>query len=296
MIVHFAGLGSMGLGMAASLARAGHEVHGLDPRAARVDLLRDAGGHALGPDSPEADALVSAVLNADQTRAVLFGEGGLAARLRPGGVILSCATVPPDFAGEMEAEASARGLLYLDAPISGGAAKAAEGRLSIMASGAPEAFEAAAPVLGAMAETVHRLGDRAGAGSAMKAVNQLLAGVHIAAMGEALALAASQGLDLSLVLEVIRVSAGTSWMFENRAPHVIEADYAPRSSVDIWPKDLGIVTAIAEQAGLPLSVTEAALGSFRAASASGLGAEDDAAVTKHVAAKAGVRLPEGRDG
>ena len=295
MIVHFAGLGSMGLGMAASLARAGHEVHGTDPRAPRVDLLRDGGGHELEPASPEADALVSAVLNADQTRAVLFGADGLAARLRLGGVILSCATVPPDFAAEMEAETSARGLLYLDAPISGGAAKAAEGRLSIMASGAPEAFEAAAPVLDAMAETVHRLGDRAGAGSAMKAVNQLLAGVNIAAMGEALAFAASQGLDLARVLEVIRVSAGTSWMFENRAPHVIEADYAPRSSVDIWPKDLGIVTEIAAQTGLPLAVTEAALESFRAASASGLGAEDDAAVTKHIAAKGGVRLPGGGD-
>ena len=293
MMVHFAGLGSMGLGMAASLARAGHEVHGTDPRAARVGLVRDAGGHALGPGSPEAEALVSAVLNADQTRAVLFGEGGLAARLRPGGVILSCATVPPGFAEEMEAEATAHGLLYLDAPISGGAARAAEGRLSIMASGTPAAFDAAAPALDAMAETVHRLGDRAGAGSAMKAVNQLLAGVHIAAMGEALAFAASQGLDLARVVEVIRVSAGTSWMFENRAPHVVEADYTPRSSVDIWPKDLGIVTAIAGEAGLPLSVTEAALEAFRAASAAGLGAEDDAAVTKHIAAKAGIALPGG---
>ncbi len=291
MIVHFAGLGSMGLGMACTLAGAGHGVYGLDLSPERVEELRAAGGHALTEASPEADALVCVVLNADQTRAVLFGEGDRASRLRPGGVILSCATVAPAFAVEMEAEAEKRGLLYLDAPISGGATKAAQGRLSIMASGAPAAFDAAAPLLDAMAETVHRLGDHAGPGSAMKAVNQLLAGTHIAAMAEALAFAASQGLDLARTVEVISASAGTSWMFENRAPHVVDADYAPRSSVDIWPKDLGIVQAIAEKAGLPLPVVSAALSQFRAASAAGLGREDDAALTKHVAGQGGVALP-----
>ena len=293
MIVHFAGLGSMGLGMASSLVRAGHEVHGTDLSPDRTDALREAGGHALSDETPQADGLVCVVLNAEQTRDALFGPDGLASRLKPGGVILSCATVAPAFAVEMGAEASARGLLYIDAPISGGAAKAAEGRLSIMAAGRPDAFEAAAPLLDAMAETVHRLGDHAGPGSAMKAVNQLLAGTHIAAMAEALAFAASQGLDLGRVVEVISASAGTSWMFENRAPHVLAADYAPRSSVDIWPKDLGIVHAIAENAKLPLPVTEAALAQFRAASAAGLGREDDAALTKHVARQGGVALPGG---
>ena len=291
MIVHFAGLGSMGSGMAAALARAGHEVHGADPTPAKVDALARAGGHALAAGAPAAGAVVTCVMNAAQTRDVLFGAGGLAAGLAPGGVIVSCATVPPSFAAEMEAEAAARGLLYLDAPISGGAARAAEGTLSIMASGAPAAFDAAAPVLGAMAASVHRMGDRAGAGSAMKAVNQLLAGIHVAATGEALAFAASQGLDLGRVVGVVAASAGTSWMFENRAPHVVDGDYAPRSKVDIWPKDLGIVTDIAEEAGLPLPLVRTALAQFRAASEAGLGAEDDAALAKHVAAAAGIALP-----
>ncbi len=288
MIVHFAGLGSMGLGMASSLAAAGHRVHGRDPDPARIDRLREAGGH--GPSEARAHAAICAVLNEAQTRAALFAPGGLADGLGQGGVIVSCATVSPAFASEMEGGARARGLLYLDAPISGGAAKAASGRLSIMASGAPPAFEAAAPVLDAMAETVHRLGDAAGAGSAMKAVNQLLAGTHIAAMGEAMAFAASQGLDTARVVEVISVSAGTSWMFENRAPHVVDGDYAPRSTIDIWPKDLGIVAAIAEGAGLPLPVAQAALAQFRAASAAGFGREDDAAIAKHTARAAGLRL------
>ena len=293
MIIHFAGLGSMGLGMAGALVRAGHAVHGMDVARDRVVALEGMGGHAMAPGAPPAAAAVCAVLNAEQTRAVLYGEGGLAERLAEGGVIVSCATVAPDFAAEMEAEAEARGLLYLDAPISGGAAKAAEGRLSIMAAGRPAAFDAAARVLDAMAETVHRMGDRAGPGSAMKAVNQLLAGTHIAAMAEALAFAASQGLDLARAAEVVSASAGTSWMFENRAPHVVEADYAPRSSVDIWPKDLGIVTGIAARAGLPLPVAEAALAQFRAASAAGLGGRDDAALALHVAKAGGIALPEG---
>lgn len=291
MNVHFAGLGSMGTGMAGALLRAGHEVHGRDPHAPAVAELVAAGGRALSSDATPGDAAVCVVLNAEQTRAALFGPDGLADGLRPGAVIVVCATVAPAFAVEMEAGARARGLLYLDAPISGGAAKAAEGRLSVMASGTPEAFDAAAPILDAMAETVHRLGDAAGAGSAMKAVNQLLAGIHIAAMGEAMALAASQGLDLARTVEVIGVSAGNSWMFQNRAPHVVEADYAPRSAIDIWPKDLGIVAVIAAEAGLPLPVVETALAQFRAASAAGLGRMDDAAVARHIAAAGGVTLP-----
>jgi len=290
MLIDFVGLGSMGLGMATSLVSAGHTVRGHDPDASRVEMFIAAGGMTAAGAEP-ADALVSAVLNAEQTRTVLFSAQGVAARLRKGGVILSCATVSPDFAKEMEAEAIKAGLLYLDAPISGGAIKAAAGKLSIMASGTGAAFDAAAPVLEAMAETVHRLGDHAGAGSAMKAVNQLLAGVHIAAMGEAMAFGASQGLTPQQVLNVVSVSAGTSWMFENRGAHVVEADYSPRSKVDIWLKDLGIVTDIAASSGLPVPISSNALAQFRAASAAGLGNEDDAAIAKYFARAGGIKLP-----
>lgn len=291
MLIDFVGLGSMGLGMAVSLVKAGHTVRGFDPAEARVEMLIAQGGTAFGEAADKADAVVSAVLNADQTRAVLFGERGVAKRLRPGGVIISCATVSPAFAAEMEAQAADVGLLYLDAPISGGAIKASAGQLSIMASGTAEAFDVAGPVLEAMAETVHRLGDHAGPGSAMKAVNQLLAGVHIAAMGEALAFGASQGLTPAQVVQVISVSAGTSWMFENRAPHVVDGDYTPRSKVDIWLKDLGIVIDIAASSALPVPVSTNALAQFRAASEAGLGDEDDAAIAKFFARAGGVSLP-----
>ena len=289
MLIDFAGLGSMGLGMATALIRAGHKVRGHDPDRARLDMLQAAGGYQ-GDD--RAAAVVSAVLNADQTRAVLFGKAGLVSRLKPGAVIVSCATVSPRFAVEMETTARDRGILYLDAPISGGAVKAAEGRLSIMAAGSADAFISADPLLQAIAETVHRLGDHAGPGSAMKAVNQLLAGVHIAAMGEALAFGVSQGLDPQRIVDVISVSAGASWMFGNRAPHVVAGDYTPHSKVDIWPKDLGIVTDIAALAGLPVPICASALAQFKAASAAGLGPEDDAAITKYIARQGGIELPE----
>ena len=287
------GLGSMGTGMARSLIRVGHRVHGIDVDPDRVAALAAEGGLSAPPQEAAATCgiLVSVVLNAEQTRAALLGEGGLVRRMPPGGVVVSCATVPPDFARAMAAEVEAAGQAYLDAPISGGAAKAASGELSIMASGRAEAFERARPALDAMAAVVHDLGREPGAGSAMKAVNQLLAGVHIAAMAEALALALSQGLDLARVVEVIGASAGNSWMFSNRAPHVVEGDYAPRSAVDIWPKDLGIVSGIAASAGLPVPVTQAALATFRAASEAGYGRDDDAAVIRVPAGAAGLALP-----
>ena len=160
-----------------------------------------------------------------------------------------------------------------------------------MASGTPEAFATARPALDAMAEKVFELGDAAGAGSAMKAVNQLLAGVHIATMAEALTFGMTQGVTPEKFVEVISQCAGTSWMLENRAPHIVEGDYTPHSSVDIWPKDLGIVMDIAKSAKFSAPITAAAMQQFVAASGSGLGQEDDAAVAKVYARNAGLKLP-----
>jgi L-threonate 2-dehydrogenase len=291
MIINFVGLGSMGLGMAKSCVRAGLDVRGIDINPASVEALISAGGQPLNAHSPQADILVSVVLNAEQTRAALFGPSGHAGRLVPGGVIVSCATVPPAFAREMEAEAQARGLLYLDAPVSGGAAKAATGKLSIMAAGSAAAFAAARPALDAMAATVFELGSTAGPASAMKAVNQMLAGVHLAAMAEAMTFGMTQDIAPDAFLNVIRQCAGTSWMLENRAPHIVAGDYTPHSQINIWPKDLGIVLDIAREAHFNAPITTAALGQFLAAAGMGLGHEDDAAVAKVYARHARLSLP-----
>lgn len=287
------GLGSMGYGVASSALRAGHKVHGFDVAPAPVARFQAEGGAtgALPDIADDLDVVIVVVLNAAQTEAVLFGENGVAPMLKEGALVIACATVPPDFAQRMEAECRALGVQYLDAPISGGAAKAANGQLSFMASGTPAAFAAARPALDATGETVFELGDAAGAGSAMKAVNQLLAGVHIATMAEALTFGMTQGVSPEKFVEVISKCAGTSWMLENRAPHIVAGDYTPLSSVNIWPKDLGIVLDIARDAKFSAPITAAALQQFLAAAGMGLGGEDDAAVAKVYARNAQLTLP-----
>ena len=287
------GLGSMGYGIAQSVLRAGHVAYGYDVVPAQMERFQSEGGApgAVADIAESLDAAVIVVLNAAQTEAVLFGPDGVVPMMRDGAVVMACATVPPEFARDMEARCAAHGVHYLDAPISGGAGKAAQGALSVMASGTKGAFEAARDVLDATSETVFELGDAAGAGSAMKAVNQLLAGVHIATMAEALTFGMTQGVAPDKFVEVISKCAGSSWMLENRAPHIVAGDYTPLSSVNIWPKDLGIVLDIAKSASFSAPITAAALQQFIAAAGMGLGHEDDSAVAKVYARNAQLTLP-----
>jgi L-threonate 2-dehydrogenase len=287
------GLGSMGAGMARSLIRAGHNVHGFDVQASAVEQLMADGG-APGDISSIAaslDTVVVVVLNAAQTQSVLFGDDGIVPRMKRGACVIACATMAPDFAKELAGRCESHGVHYLDAPISGGSVKAGTGQLSVMAAGTEAAFTAAAPALDGMAEKVFKLGDEPGPGSVMKSINQLLAGVHIAAMGEAMTFGIKQGIAPEQILEVISQSAGNSWMFSNRAPHLIEGDYTPHSAVDIWLKDLGIVLDVAKQEKIPAPLTAAALQQYVAASSIGLGREDDAAVAKVYARNANIKLP-----
>lgn len=288
------GLGSMGYGMAASLARAGHAVAGCDVNADAV--ARFAAEHGRGAPSPaeaarDADIVVVVVVNAAQTRAVLFGDGGAVEASKPGAVIVACATMSPDDARALAKDVEATGRLYLDAPISGGAQRAAEGALTILASGSDAAFARARPALDAMAAKLYELGSEPGVGAAFKMVNQLLAGVHIAAACEAIVFAKRLGLDLEKVYEVITASAGNSWMFENRVPHVLEGDYAPRSAVDIFTKDLGIVADMSRAAKFPTPMAGAGLQLFLMTAAAGMGRDDDASVARLFALIAGLELP-----
>ena len=209
------GLGSMGFGVACSALAAGHHVYGFDVNIASQDRFLAKGGDRaeIAKAGAVSDVVISVVLNGAQTIDILFGETGIVPHMRPGSVVISCATVAPDLARELAVKCDSYQVLYLDAPISGGSVKAAEGALTMMASGSADAFTAAKPALDAITRTVYQLGDTAGPGSAMKAVNQLLAGVHIAAMGEALTFGISQGVDAERIVEVISKCAGTSWMF-----------------------------------------------------------------------------------
>ncbi len=281
-VISVFGLGSMGFGVACSALAAGHHVYGFDVNPdSQSKFIAKGGDQAVVADAgAQSDVVVSVVLNGAQTVDILFGDNGIVPHMRPGSVVVSCATVAPDLARDLAARCDAFQILYLDAPISGGSVKAAEGALTMMASGSASSFDAAKPTLDAITQTVYRLGDEAGAGSAMKAVNQLLAGVHIAAMGEALTFGISQGVDAARIVEVISKCAGTSWMFENRAPHVVDGDYTPHSAVNIWLKDLGIVLDVAKGSNFSAPLAAAALQQFVAAAGQGLGREDDAAVAK----------------
>ena len=246
------GFGSMGMGAALSLLRAGVEVTGCDPRAAARDEFIAAGGAAVAKasDLPTGmEALVVLVVNAAQTEAAVFGAEGAAPRMEKGGVIISSATMAPDAARALAAKAEAEGLLYLDAPVSGGAIKARAGE---MGAGSEAAFAKAAPVLDAIASKVWRLGAEIGIGATVKVVHQLLAGVHIAAAAEAMALGIRAGADPQALYDVVTSAAGNSWMFENRMARVLTGDDAPRSAVEIFVKDLGLVNDMARGLNFPV--------------------------------------------
>jgi 3-hydroxyisobutyrate dehydrogenase len=277
------GLGSMGGGVATSLLRAGLPTRVCDVRPAVVESFVKLGAQACATPAALAaasDVVIVLVVNVDQTETVLFGENGAAAAMREGSVLVLSVTVPPDYTERLAARLAARGILMIDAPVSGGEAKAAEGRMTVMGAGPPEAFEICGPVFAAIAEKVYRLGDTPGAGARVKMINQLLAGVHIAAAAEAMALGIKAGADPAVLYEVISNSAGASWMFQNRVPHILAGDYTPLSAVKIFVKDLGIVLEAGRKATFPLPLTATAHQMFMAAAAAGHGAEDDSAVIK----------------
>jgi L-threonate 2-dehydrogenase len=295
MKVGFIGLGAMGFGMAASLCRAGFAVTGYDARTEPMARLANLGGaRAASPEEPAraAPLLFVMVVNDAQVDAVLFGEHGAAAALSDGATVVLSSTVPAGFVRDLAARLAERGLHLLDAPVSGGAVAAEKGELTIMASGPSEAFAAADPALEACARTVYRLGAAPGIGSSIKAVNQLLAGVNLVTAAEGMAFGVALGADPKVLYEVIRGAAGGSWMFDNRVPHMLDDDYAPRSACDIWVKDLGMVLGIGRDLRMPLPMAAAAFQVVMMAAAKGLGPIDDAGFVKVYEGFTGKRIAD----
>jgi 3-hydroxyisobutyrate dehydrogenase len=288
------GLGTMGYGAAISSRRRGFSTLGLDISPANIKRFTDTGGKVASDITAltaECDAFLILVVNAAQTEAVLFGENGLAAHAKPGSVIIAAATVDPSLPPVWEKQLNERGLHFIDGPVSGGAVKAEAGEMTVMASGKPEAFAVAHDVLEAYAGKVYRLGDHAGPGSTVKMVNQHLAGVHIAAACEAMALGIKAGADPHQLYEVICNSAGMSWMFQNRVPHILAGDYTPLSAVNIFVKDLGIVLDAAQKLTMALPLASSAHQLYLGASGAGFGQQDDSAVIKLYAQMTGITLP-----
>lgn len=292
------GLGSMGMGAALSALRNGVPTWGCDPRAEARTAFEQAGGRAVASAAelaPHCDVVLVLVVNAAQTEDVLFGAQGIAPLLKKGAVVVTSATVDPALPPQWEARLAEHGVFLIDGPVSGGAKKAAAGQMTVMASGKPEAFAAAGELLNAFAGKVYRLGDAAGVGSTVKMVNQHLAGVHIATACEAMALGIKAGADPRQLYEVICNSAGMSWMFENRVPHILDGDYTPLSAVNIFVKDLGIVLDAARALKFPLPLAATAHQLYLSTAAMGLGGEDDSAVVKYYAQLAGLELPTAKE-
>jgi 3-hydroxyisobutyrate dehydrogenase len=297
MKVGVVGLGSMGMGVAASLLRGGHQVTGCDVRAEAGQALEKLGGRFCKTPAETArdtEVVIVLVVNAAQVDEAVLGANGIATTMKRGGVVVQSATVPPDHPETLGAKLAEKGLRLIDAPVSGGAVGAQNGKLTIMASGEPSAFDDCKAVFESIAAKVYRLGDRPGPGSQIKLINQLLAGAHIACAAEAMALAIRIGADPKATYEVISNSAGGSWMFQNRMQHVLDNDYAPRSAVNIFVKDLGIVLETAKKNLFPTPMASTALQLFTMAAAHGHGGEDDSAVIKVFEALAGIKLPDGK--
>jgi 3-hydroxyisobutyrate dehydrogenase-like beta-hydroxyacid dehydrogenase len=295
MKVGVIGLGTMGMGAALNLVKKGHAVTGCEVREAARASFTEAGGAAVAsPDALPADleAIVVFVVNAAQTEAVLFGESGCFQHLRKGAVILCCATIAPEAAKSLGKRIQDAGHLMLDSPVSGGMVGAHAGTMTVMASGSDAAFAKAEPVLNAISTKVWKLGAEPGVGSTVKMVNQLLAGVHIATAAEALALGIKAGADAETLYKVISESAGSSWMWQNRVPHILAGDDTPLSAVNIFVKDLGIVLDQARSLTFPLPMAAAAHQLFLAAAANGQGYKDDAFVIRVWQALTGIPLPE----
>ncbi len=286
------GLGSMGMGVARSCIAAGLQTAGVDLDLEKCKDLVEAGAVEAGAvckDAENLDALVLLVVNAKQCKTVLFGENGFANRMKPGAAVMVSSTISAADAKEIASGLEQKGLLVLDAPVSGGAAKANTGDITVMAAGKKEAFDRLKPVLDAVAGKVYNIGEEIGLGATVKIIHQLLAGVHIAAGAEAMALAARANIPLDVMYDVVTHAAGNSWMFENRMKHVVDGDYTAKSAVDIFVKDLRLVSETGLALNFPLPLASTAYTMFANASNAGFGKLDDSAVIKTFS---GVKLPE----
>ena len=282
--IGFVGLGAMGSPMAACIANADFHLSVFDLQPENTAPLADLGATVAASPAEVAegaDALVLMVVNAEQAKEALFGASGAAERLEPGGAVVLMSTVGPGPVRELDGQLAKRDLRLLDAPVSGGVARAEKGDLLIMAGGPEDLFAELRPALEAMGTTVAHCGESAGDGQSVKLVNQLLCGVHIAAAGEALAYAGALGLDARAVYETIRHGAANSFMLEDRGERMLEREFIPaKSAMDIFVKDMGLVREAAREQSFETPLSDAAHRLYEAGSSLGLGREDDSGILR----------------
>ena len=290
--VGFIGLGNMGGPMAFNLVKAGFAlvVHDLD--AAKVERLA-ARGAAKATSAEEvaaaADRTICIVETTAQAQDVIAGAHGIIKTAKPGHIVVCMSTIDPFVAQRLGEQLAARGIAMLDAPVSGGTERAATGELSIIAGGAKETFAACEDLFRAMGKNLFHVGTL-GQGLAMKLVNNMLVQVNTVAVAEALVLGVKAGLDPQTIYDVIRVSTGTSYAFEGRAPKMLARDFAPGGTVDISFKDQELETAFAKQLGVPVLLANVTQQVYQMARAAGFNKEDGSAIVKVLERLAGVTV------
>ena len=289
----------MGGSIALRLLDRGYRVVVRDIVPARVDALVAAGGIAADSAAAvarQADCVLTVVVDAAQTDQALFGDGGVVTA-GPAATtdltVVMCSTVGPGYARELGSRLASHRIALIDAPISGGPARARDGTLSMMIGGEDAVLARVAGVLEAIASRRFRVGSNAGDGSAMKIVNNMLAGVNLAAAGEALALAERLGMDLATVRSVVEASSGGSWIFADRVARLIDRDYVPpHAAARILMKDIGLAVNEAEAAGVPSPLARAAHRAFAGTVEQGFGDADDSAVIEHYRALIRANRPQ----
>ncbi|HSG56592.1 MAG TPA: NAD(P)-dependent oxidoreductase [Paracoccaceae bacterium] len=289
--IAFLGLGTMGAPMARHLAAAGHRVTGWNRTAARTaSWATVCQEHCLAvtPASSAADAVAGAQVvlsclgNDDDLAQVMLGDAGTLAAMQPGALYVDHTTVSPAIARRLAAAAEARGLLALDAPVSGGQAGAENGKLSIMCGGSAEAMAAAEPVMQAYALRMVHIGP-AGTGQGAKAVNQVCIAGVLAGLAEGVALAQASGLDMDAVFAAISGGAAQSWQMDNRWQTMAAGEFDFGFAIDWMRKDLAIALAAAQEHGLALPVTAQVDRLYSKVQAMGGGRQDTSALVRHLA-------------
>jgi 3-hydroxyisobutyrate dehydrogenase len=278
------GLGAMGLPMTRRLVSTGLRVSAFDIDSGRAKLSTAEAARSPAEAAQDNAVVLVAVRTYEQVSNALFGPEGAVGSLGGGAVIILTSTVGVDAARMLADRLAPRGVDLLDAPVSGGPIRAASGELVVFVGGTAVAQEAARPILQKLASNINIVGERVGDGQAMKMVNQLLAGTHVAAAAEALALADALGLDPQRVVDVLSNGAAASFMLEHRGPRIAQtlAGHEPevQSRIDIFVKDMGLVIDSVRSAGTAAPVASTAEQLFRLAAVAGQNAHDDSTVVR----------------
>jgi 3-hydroxyisobutyrate dehydrogenase-like beta-hydroxyacid dehydrogenase len=290
--IGFIGLGAMGAGMARNLLRAGYSLVVNDIDSAKVAALVASGARAATTPADAARQSVRSVTMVEttaQTEDVILGEQGVIAGAAHGHIVVMMSTIDPTTAERIHGRLQQAGIAMLDAPVSGGSARAESGELSVIAGGDAATFESCGPMFKAMSANQFHVG-RIGQGLALKLVNNMLIQVNTVAIAEAFVMGAKAGLDPKVMYDVIKVSTGASFALDHRVPRMIAGDFKPGGTVDISYKDQELETAFAKSLGVPLLLANVSQQIYQMARAQGLGKEDGASIVKLYEQMAGVKL------